>query len=58
MTGNDYGPKTGAGEDHPYNDPKSQDRPPPRPAGKDPSTPPDDHTEVDSEKDIGDPSQQ
>ena len=55
-TTKDYGPKTGAGDDHPYGDPSSQERPTARPAGKSPSTPPDDHTEIDSEADLGDPS--
>lgn len=56
MSDRDYGPKTGAGRDHPYDDPSSQGRPPARPAGKSGDTPPDNHTEVDSEADLDDPS--
>ncbi|HVZ29815.1 MAG TPA: hypothetical protein VG839_05440 [Asticcacaulis sp.] len=52
MANKDYSPKTDASEDRPYNDEASQKRPP---AGKDRSTPPDDHTEIDSEADLGDP---
>lgn len=56
MTDKDYGPKTGASDDRPYNEPTSRKSPPPRPAGKDRSTPPDGHTEIDSEADLGDPA--
>ncbi len=55
-TTRDYGSKTGAGDDRPYDDPSSQGRSPPRPRGKSPSTPPDGHTEIGSEADIDDPS--
>jgi hypothetical protein len=57
MDDKDYGPKTGAAEDHPYGD--NERAPNPAPAastGKDKTTPPDSHTEIDSEADIDDPS--
>lgn len=42
--------------DRPYKPGETRSEPPvPRPEGKDPSTPPDAHTEIDSEADIGDP---
>ena len=56
LSESDYGPKTGAGRDHPYNDPGSQTPAGPPPAGKAAATPPDDHTDIDSEADLGDPS--
>ncbi len=56
MTDKDYGPKTGASGDRPYNDDSPTKTPPQPPAGKDKSTPPDSHTEIDSEADIGDPA--
>ncbi len=56
MSDKDYGPKTGAGQDHPYGDPSSQGGPQRRPAGKSGDTPPDSHTEIDSETDLDDPS--
>lgn len=59
MSDKDYGPKTGAGQDHPYGDPSSQERPRrpmARPAGKSGDTPPDSHTEIDSEADLDDSS--
>ena len=56
MAQDDYGPKTGAASDHPYNDPASQRPAAPRPMGKDAGTPPDAHTEIDSEADLGDPA--
>jgi len=55
MAATDYGPKTGASSDHPYDDPQPAEPPAP-PAGKNRSTPPDDHTEIESEADLGDPS--
>lgn len=56
MADNDYGPKTGAAEDHPYKD--GETAPADTPAGrKSKVTPPDGHTKVDSEADIGDPSE-
>ena len=49
----------GAASDRPYEtDEAGAGAPVPRPAGKDPSTPPDAHTEIDSEADIGDPAGQ
>ena len=56
MSDNDYGPKTGAAEDHPYNDPAKQNRLPVRPSEKDGATPPDGHTEIDSEADLDEPA--
>lgn len=46
---NDYGPKTGAASDHPYR----PDETPPESATE--GAPPDAHTEIDSEADLGDP---
>ena len=55
--GDDYGPKTDAASDHPYADDSARPgRPPARPHGKDGSTPPDSHTDINSEADLGDPS--
>ena len=55
MADNDYGPKSGAASDHPYKD--GETPPANAPAdGKAKVTPPDGHTEIDSEADIGDPS--
>ncbi|WP_298333039.1 hypothetical protein [Asticcacaulis sp.] len=45
----DYGPKTGAASDHPYD----FDEIPPPPATE--GTPPDAHTDIDSEADLNDP---
>ncbi len=56
MPDKDYGPKTGAGADHPYDDPAAQRQPPAPPVGKDRSTPPDGRTEVDSEADLERPA--
>ncbi len=56
MAENDYGPKTGAADDHPYNSTEDAERVPAVPAGKDKATPPDNHTEIDSEADLDDPS--
>ena len=49
----DYGAKTGAALDHPYSD-KDQNAPTAPAPGC--SNPPDNHTEIDSEADLGDPS--
>lgn len=47
----------GAANDRPYGSDDAEAGPPvPRPAGKDPSTPPDAGTEIDSEADLGDPA--
>ena len=56
MAKNDYGPKTGAADDHPYNAPDQARQAPAVPDRKSASTPPDAHTVIDSEADIGDPS--
>ena len=55
VNSNDYGPKTGAADDHPYKDgeagnPETSKRP------TDKTTPPNAHTEIDSEADLGDPA--
>jgi hypothetical protein len=55
MANRNYGPKTGAGSDHPYTGSGEDEARVPTPAGKDPATPPDANTETDSEADLGDP---
>ena len=55
MNNDDYGPKTGAAKDHPYGA-DGDDKAPPSAPQIDKETPPDNHTDVDSEADLGDPA--
>lgn len=52
----DYGAKTGAAEDHPYSDDRAANDKSVTRRDEDKSAPPDNHTEVNSEADLDDPS--